>query len=162
MRILQINNFHYRKGGSEAVYFNTSELLKKHGHEVAFFSIKSDKNITSEFSDYFINDPDYFETPFLKKILLTPRFFYSFEAKEKLELLINNFKPDIAHLHLFYGGLTSSVLSVLKNNKVPIVVTLHDYKLLCPVYLFLDKNKDRKSTRLNSSHTDISRMPSSA
>jgi len=37
MKILQINNFHYRKGGSEAVYFNTAELLKKNGHEVIFF-----------------------------------------------------------------------------------------------------------------------------
>jgi hypothetical protein len=32
MKILQINNFHYRKGGSEAAYFNTAALLKLNGN----------------------------------------------------------------------------------------------------------------------------------
>lgn len=34
MKILQINVFNYRKGGSEVVYFSTMELLRMHGEEV--------------------------------------------------------------------------------------------------------------------------------
>lgn len=43
MKILLINNFHYRKGGSETVYFNTAEILQKRGHEVIFFSRENPK-----------------------------------------------------------------------------------------------------------------------
>ncbi len=54
-----------------------------------------------------------------------------------LSLLIKENKPDIAHLHLYYGGLTSSILKVLKNMQIPIVQTIHDYRLLCPANAFL-------------------------
>ena len=39
MRILLVNKFHYLKGGSEKYYFELGELLKEHGHEVAYFSM---------------------------------------------------------------------------------------------------------------------------
>jgi len=39
MKILSLNNFHYRKGGSETVYFDTAALLQKKGHEVIFFQV---------------------------------------------------------------------------------------------------------------------------
>ena len=45
MRILLVNKFHYLKGGSEKYYFELGDLLKQHGHEIAFFSMKSEKNI---------------------------------------------------------------------------------------------------------------------
>ena len=44
MKILLINNFHYRKGGSEAVYFNMARMLAHHGHEVLFFSCTDSRN----------------------------------------------------------------------------------------------------------------------
>ena len=37
MRVLLVNKFHWNKGGSEKYYFELGELLKKHGHEVAYF-----------------------------------------------------------------------------------------------------------------------------
>jgi len=150
MRILQINNFHYRKGGSEAVYFNTSELLEKKGHQVAHFSIKSQKNLNSPYSDFFIDNPDFFELSLPQKVMNAPKFFFSKEAPKKLELLINEFKPEVAHVHLLYGGITSSVLPLLKKYNIPVVFTLHDYKLLCPVYTFLDGRGQICETCMNN------------
>ena len=40
-----MNKFHYLNGGSEKYYFELGELLKEHGHEVAYFSMKNEKNI---------------------------------------------------------------------------------------------------------------------
>lgn len=40
MKILQINVFNYRKGGSEVVYFSTMELLRMHGEEVVNFALR--------------------------------------------------------------------------------------------------------------------------
>ena len=46
MRILQVNNYAYLKGGSEKVFFETIDVLKKKGHEVYAFSMSDEKNRT--------------------------------------------------------------------------------------------------------------------
>ena len=40
MKVLLVNKFHYRKGGSETYYFTLSEALKKRGHEGVFFAMQ--------------------------------------------------------------------------------------------------------------------------
>ena len=48
-------------------------------------------------------------------------------------------KPDIVHAHNIYGGLTTSILDAARKQRVPVVMTLHDYKLICPSYLMLNR-----------------------
>jgi glycosyltransferase involved in cell wall biosynthesis len=133
MRILQINNFHYRRGGSEAVYFNTAELLKKYGHEVIFFSSKMPDNLPCEQSKYFVSNIN--DIPRWKGL---HNYFHNREAKAKLEALILAEKPDIAHAHLFWGNISPSIFSVLKKHKIPLIHTAHDYRMVCPAYTFTD------------------------
>jgi glycosyltransferase involved in cell wall biosynthesis len=54
-------------------------------------------------------------------------------AAEAVRDLVLRFKPDVAHLHIFYGQLSSSILPALRELDVPTVMTVHDYRLLCPV-----------------------------
>lgn len=138
MKILQINNCHYRRGGADAVYLNTAELLSRMGDEVVFFSTSSKENVDTEKSEYFVQKIDFLELSTINKILITPRYLYSKEAGHKLQELLDVEKPDIAHIHLYKGDLTASILKVLKSNKVPVVITLHDYSLLCPRNILLD------------------------
>jgi glycosyltransferase involved in cell wall biosynthesis len=70
------------------------------------------------------------ESPSLRDI---PKFFYSLDARRKLNKLIEHTHPDIAHLHIYYGQVTPSILSILKEHHIPVVQTLHEYKLLCPI-----------------------------
>lgn len=142
MKILQINNCHNRRGGADTVYLNTIKLLKTHGEEVIEFSQKSELNEKSEYSDFFVENFDVLRLPLHQKILKTPRQLYSTEAAKKLSELIEKDKPDVAHIHLYKGVLTASILPVLKKNKIPVVITLHDYSLLCPRNLLL--NGDNK------------------
>ena len=58
MRILLVNKFHWPKGGSEKYYFELGELLKKHGHEVAYFSMEDEKNINTGDKEYFVKASD--------------------------------------------------------------------------------------------------------
>ncbi len=51
-----------------------------------------------------------------------------------MEQLIKDTKPDIVHLHNIYYHLSPSILLVLKKYKIPVVMTLHDYKMICPNY----------------------------
>lgn len=128
MKVLLINNIFYRKGGSEVVFFNTAELLKKHGHDVVFFSFKRPENIECEQSEYF--------TELGGKINQLKNYFWNAEAAHQLERLIVAEKPDVAHVHLMWGGMSPSIFGVLKKHNVPLVHTVHDYRMVCPAYTF--------------------------
>jgi glycosyltransferase involved in cell wall biosynthesis len=138
MKILQINNYHYIRGGSDRVYFETAKLLEKHGHEVLFFSIKDQESEKHYCDKYFVKPFDYQNVGTITKLQMTAKFIFNSEAREKLELLIQNEKPDIAHLHIFYGYLTSSILPILKKHNIPMVMSVHEYKMLCPVSIMRD------------------------
>lgn len=138
MKILLINNQHYIQGGAHRVYFNTSELLQKSGHAVFHFSLKEKEMEPYENSKYFPESQNFKKQSFVSKIISAYSFIYNKKASIKLEEYIKIIKPDVAHIHLFMGGLTISVLEVLKKHKIPIVHTVHDYRLICPAYLFLN------------------------
>ncbi|MFA5995843.1 MAG: glycosyltransferase family 4 protein [Patescibacteria group bacterium] len=127
MKILNINKYYYIKGGAERYYFALTELLMEHGHQVIPFSQKHDNNMVTAYADYFP------ETKY--------RFFSSPAVAAKLEQLIKKEQPDIAHVHLLYHHLTPAVLTVLKRYRIPVVMTVHDYKLICPNYLLFTQGK---------------------
>ena len=135
MKVLQINVFNYRKGGSEAVYFSTIDLLKKHGEEVVNFALKWPENYPSEYESYF---PESKETRrgLLKPVKDIINYFNNREAARKLEQLIGNEHPDLAHVHLIWGQITGSILPVLKRHNIPVIFSIHDYRIVCPAYTF--------------------------
>lgn len=138
MKILQINKYFYRKGGAETVFFNTIKLLEKKGHTVIPFSIANRKNEPTIYSKYFVNYPELSESSTFDKIKNTNSFFFNKEAAKKLEKLILTEKPDIAHIHLMFNSLSVSILPVLKKYNIPTVMSVHDYRLVCPAYTFTD------------------------
>ena len=138
MRILQINNCHFVRGGADAVYLNTIDLLKKNGNQVFEFSQLAQENVESDYRYTFVDNFDPLKYTIAQKILKTPRQLYSFEASKKLSSLIEKERPDIAHIHLYKGVLTASILWVLKKYTISTCITLHDYSLLCPRNILFD------------------------
>ena len=169
MKIILINNIHYCKGGAEAVYFNTARLLEQNGHEVVFFSASHPDNVQYEHAGYFATYRDYRKRSLTGKIKAMPSFIYNREAYRKLLSLVDEFKPDVAHIHLFLGGLTTSILQALKKRRVPVVLSVHDYRLICPAYLFIDEEnkicelcKDRFYLRCIIKQCSEKNLPQSA
>ena len=134
MNILFINKFFWDKGGSEAVYFGEMDLLKKHGHTVIPFSMQDERNHPSEYSKYFVSNINYETATKYEKFVSASRIIYSFEAKRKITELLKNVKIDIAHFHIFQHQISPSVFSPLRKAGIPIVLTLHDLKPMCPNY----------------------------
>src|SRR3989339_1205072 len=133
MRILQINKFFYPKGGSETYYFSLCNLLEKHKHDVVHFSMQDNKNENSPYKDYFVSHLNITKPQVnLSSIGQISRLIWSNEAQKKLEQLLTKEKIDIAHLHNIDRHLTPSIIPVLKKHKIPVVMTLHDYKIICP------------------------------
>ena len=137
MHILQVNKFYYQKGGAERYYFDLIELLEKQGHEVISFAMHDIKNNPTPYKDYFVGKINIEKAGFSwQDVKSAGRIIYSIEAKKKLKKLLNNEKIDIAHIHNIYHQISPSILTVLKKRKIPVVMTVHDFKLLCPVYSF--------------------------
>ena len=137
MKILQINKFNYLRGGAERCFLELSKILAEHGNEVITFSMQHEKNLHNQYEKYFTNEVN-LNTFSLKNIF---KIFYNREAAKKLEALIKKEKPDIAHLHNIYHQISTSIIKVLKKYQIPTVMTLHDYKIICPNYQLFSKNE---------------------
>lgn len=135
MKVLLIDVYNFNKGGAETVCFNTGRMLEEHGHKVVYFTLKWADNNPSPYSKYF---PESKETRrgLLKQVKNVINYFYHFEAARKIEQLILDEKPDIAHIHLMWGQITPSIFPVLKKYNIPILFTVHDYRIVCPAYTF--------------------------
>ena len=138
MRVLLVNKFHYLKGGSEKYYFELGDLLKQHGHEIAFFSMKSDKNIKTNEKEYFVDEIDLNNGSKLKAFDV----IYSKENKRKMLQAIEDFKPDIVHISNFQRQLSASIIDAIKEKNIPIIFTAHDLQAICPDKTMLDKEKE--------------------
>lgn len=138
MRILHINKFLWFCGGVERYMFDVADLSTKEGHEIGYFSMADERNIPCDQSEYFVPNLDYKNTSLIQKLKLgktiLERTLYSSEVKESLARLLREFKPDVAHIHLIYHHLSPSVLDALREANVPVVQTVHDFKLICPNY----------------------------
>lgn len=141
MKIVLVNKFHWRKGGSETYYFALAEGLRSLGHEVHFFSMEDDRNEPCEDSDLFVSNRDYNgPTSLASKVSAAASIVYSNEAKRKFQELCERVHPDIVHMNLVHRQITLSILDApyLKQNRIPILFTAHDYILVCPNYTMLD------------------------
>ncbi len=150
MRILLVNNFHYLRGGAEKSNFDTAEILKDNEHEIAFFSTRNQNNFPTEWERYFVN---YFDLEvghgFKDKLRIIGRIFYNPEARRNIRKLIKDFRPDVAHLHNVYHHLSPSVIGEFKRQGIPVVMTLHDYKLVCPNYNLFARGKIWERSKKN-------------
>ncbi len=136
MKILHANKFHYLQGGTERYYLDTMELLTKEGAHCIPFAMQHEKNFETPYSKYFISNVDFSKVRFDKEgMRVIGRMLYSFEARKNIGQLIQDEKPDIAHIHNIYHQISPSILHELKKRKIPVVMTVHDYKIISPDYL---------------------------
>ncbi|MFM1987073.1 MAG: hypothetical protein RJA99_30 [Pseudomonadota bacterium] len=132
-RLLNINSYHYRRGGADVVYLEHARLFESLGWDCSYFAMHHPSNLDCPDSRYFVDEiqigHDY--SPIEKAIKAT-QVIYSFEAQRKLRRLIADKRPDVAHAHNIYHHLSPSILPELKRAGIPTVLTAHDVKLACP------------------------------
>jgi len=161
MKVLLINRNDFVDGGADRVFLNTINLLEsttksrhrapspvsvaKHTHTHTDTQTQFGGEVDLQVERFTRRDVgmetqiDARKAGWWRRIGLVRDYLYNNRVGKALELKIQAFKPDVAHLHLFYGTLSASILKVLNNNKIPIVLTLHDYRLLCPANAMLDR-----------------------
>lgn len=145
INILLVNYRYFISGGPERYMFGLIRLLESKGHKVVPFSINYARNIPTEYSKYFLPPPidedsvyfkDYRFSP-TKVLKLLSRVFYSFEARQKIRKIIKEEKIDIAYILHHINTMSPSIIDGCKDMKIPVVLRVSDFYLLCPGYLFL-------------------------
>lgn len=134
MKVLLVNKFHYRKGGSETYYFTLAEALKSRGHEVIFFAMRDDqRNFPCKQVSYFVSNASV-SGGLKSKLNMLLHLTYSKEAYANMKLLLKDEKPDLVILNLVHKQITLSILDAIKeyNPKLPVFWTMHDLIAVCP------------------------------
>jgi len=136
-----VNTYHYYGGGDSTYTFALAELLRSKGHAVFFFAMQDPGNVPDPNADLFVSHLDYREMNRRRSPIAASRVLghaiYSIEARQKFARLLDRVQPDIVHLQSIHAHITPSVILEAKRRRIPVVWTLHDYKLICPNSHFL-------------------------
>ena len=142
MKILFCNKYNYPFSGTEVYLFELMELMRSHGHEVALFSMADPRGAPTPYDRHFVPPIDFKKRsgPW-QKLRRAGHLIYSPEARRRLRAMIQEFRPDVAHVRNIYHHLSPSILWELKAQGVPVVYHLNDFKLLCPSYNLLSQGE---------------------
>ncbi|MBF0252409.1 MAG: glycosyltransferase family 4 protein [Candidatus Omnitrophica bacterium] len=122
MKILRVHNYYKNRGGEATCFHNEVELLKKNGQEVVVYT-RNNKDITKMFS--------------------IKNFFNAIWSKQtyrEIADLIEKEKPEIVHFDNIFPLVSPSAYYAVKKKGIPVIQTLHNYRLLCANAMLYVKN----------------------
>ncbi|NTU67267.1 MAG: glycosyltransferase family 4 protein [Chlorobiaceae bacterium] len=122
MKILQLHNHYGSHSGESTVLDAHAGILKSHGHDVRAYTRSSVELERMRFGR-------------------ARAFFaalYNPASIRKVLDLIDSFSPDLVHIHNLFPLLSPSVLPAIARKGIPIVMTVHNYRLVCPNGLFFN------------------------
>lgn len=114
MRILVAHNRYKFAGGEDAVVRDEVALLRQHGHSVQLLEQDNDEVIGLR-----------------GKAIAAVSAFYSPSSRTRMKRVIHDFHPDIVHVHNWFPMLSPSILMEADSRGVPLVQTLHNFRMLC-------------------------------
>jgi glycosyltransferase involved in cell wall biosynthesis len=122
-RFLIVHNSYQQKGGEDMVVEAEAELLRQHGHEVKFFLRHND------------------EIGNIGRAALVAQTLWSGTTIKSFKETVNIFKPDLVHVHNTFPLVSPSLYWAAAEAKLPVVQTLHNFRLLCPQAMLLRDGK---------------------
>ena len=135
MKILYINKYNYRFSGTEVYLFELMDLMREQGHEVALFSMADPRGEPTRFDPHFVPLIDFkARSGWMQSVGNVGHAIYSTDARRRIRTMIEEFRPDVAHVRNIYHHLSPSILWELKAQRIPVLYHLNDFKLLCPSY----------------------------
>jgi len=114
MRVLIAHNKYRLKGGEDVAVDAETRLLSDQGHEIRHLIVSND-------------DLDWSQA-----IAVAWRAAYSNAGRQRMASELEAFRPDIVHIHNFFPILTPAIYDACWDAGIPVVQTLHNYRLLCP------------------------------
>jgi glycosyltransferase involved in cell wall biosynthesis len=123
MKVLICHNRYQQRGGEDSVFESETQLLRSFGHEVQTFE-RDNEGLQS-----------------VGKLKLLADTIWSSASYAELTGEIKSFRPDIIHVHNTFARLSPSIYSAAARLHVPVVQTLHNFRLLCPQALLMRESR---------------------
>lgn len=157
MKILMINKFLHPNGGSETYIFRLGDYLKSQGHEVQYFGMEHAGRCVGNRVNAYTSDMDFHGGSKLSKLTYPIKTIYSSEARKKLRLVLEDFRPDVCHLNNFNYQLTPSILLEIakwkrEGHPCRVVYTAHDLQLVCPNHMCSNPNTGENCEKCLGGH----------
>jgi glycosyltransferase involved in cell wall biosynthesis len=114
MRIVVAHNRYKFAGGEDTVMRNEVEMLSNAGNVVELFQAD---NRTIEGTAAMIS--------------AAGSLFHSHASNRRMSELLQRFRPDVLHVHNWFPLLSPSIISVAAAKGVPVVQTLHNFRMIC-------------------------------
>lgn len=112
LRILQVNSRYREYGGEERVVENEARLLREAGNEVRLFEASNEGGTLGTASSLAASS-------------------WNLRQAARIRGVVREWQPDVAHVHNTWFSLSPSVLHALRAEGIPVVVTIHNYRLAC-------------------------------
>lgn len=125
MKILLLHNNYGKYSGEEAVVDKMAAMLREHGHEVCFYRLTSEGSRESMAGK-------------IKGFLCG---LYSPQGVKGVREALRREKPDVVNVHNLYPFISPTALFECKKAGVPVVMTVHNFRLICPTGLFMREGK---------------------
>lgn len=119
LRVLVAHNFYQQRGGEDSVVDAEIGLLQARGHDVDLFSRHND------------------ELAQIGQFAAVVQTLWSRRTVTDLARRITSFRPDLIHAHNTFPLISPSLYAAAASAGVPVVQTLHNFRLLCPQAMFL-------------------------
>lgn len=120
MNTLLLHNCYRQRGGEDAVLANEHALLNRRGHHVELVTVNND-------------DVQGLAT----KLRVAWQAAWSPRGYALAQSALQRFQSDIVHVHNFFPLLSPAVFDACQEAGVPVVMTLHNYRLICPGALLM-------------------------
>ena len=104
----------------------TKKLLEREGHTVYLFAAADASD-----GEQIFPTATHFDCPTPLNVW---KFLYSREARRSMDAFLDQNPIDVAHFHIYYGKLTSSIIEPLRKRGIPILQHLHEYRTYCSTY----------------------------
>lgn len=117
MRILTAHNYYHYPGGEDVVFAQEKSLLERHGHEMFSYERSNDELESRSL---------------LSRVLGASTAVWSRTSYAEFSQLLRRVSPDIVHVHNTFLAISPSVFWACKDAGIPVVHTVHNYRLLCP------------------------------
>lgn len=123
MKIVIAHNAYRFAGGEDAVVEAEASMLRDHGHEVVLYQRHND------------------ELESMSKAAAAAAAIWSHRSSSEMADLCSRFHPDVIHVHNTFPLISPSVLWMAAKKRIPVIQTLHNFRLLCPQAMFLRDGK---------------------
>jgi glycosyltransferase involved in cell wall biosynthesis len=118
MKVLICHNFYQQPGGEDQVFADEGNLLESRGHEVVRFTMHNDD----------INE--------MNSAVAAAKTLWNRDSHRKLSTLVREERPDVVHFTNTFPLISPAAYYAVKRQGIPVVQSLHNYRLLCPVSTF--------------------------